>query len=86
MDKKLIELNIRKLNDKLNKVINESLLKGDCKGELHDLYADYDYVKADTQIGLPIKLMLPIYNKQIGAIGEQIVRLEKQLSEVSSEH
>jgi len=79
MSRELIELNIRKLTVKLEKTVNDCLLKGSCVQELHDLSPrqEFNYTILDTEKTSPVKV--PIFNSQIYAIGQQISRLEKQL-------
>ena len=81
MNEGLSKLYIEKLKNKLEKVVNECLLKGQCRAKIQELSPDqeFDYAILDLEKPSPVKV--PIWNTQIHAIGEQIGRLEETLKD-----
>ena len=84
MNEEITKLHIRKLKTKLEKVVTECLLRGNCLNDIRELGSkDFDYVIFDKELFYNTKLPndVKIFNNQILAIGEEIVRLEKALGE-----
>ena len=81
MNEGLSKLYIEKLKNKLEKVVSECLLKGQCRAKIQDLCPnqEFDYAILDLEKPSPVKV--PIWNAQIYAIGEQIGRLEETLKD-----
>ena len=80
MNEKLIQLNIEKLTTKLDKVVNECLLKGEAVGDMHELNPKarpFDYVTIGHNEVIPNAGS--IINNQIYAICDQLERLQNQL-------
>ena len=84
MNEEITKLHIRKLKTELEKVVTECLLRGNCLNDIRELGSkDFDYVIFDKELFYNTKLPndIKIFNNQILAIGEEIVRLEKALGE-----
>jgi hypothetical protein len=67
------------LRDKLEETVNECLLKGKCVQELHELSPrqEFNYIVINHEEQAPLDV--PIFNRQIYVMAEQIGRLETRL-------